>query len=321
MFGSIMKNSEMNQSNLTSVLRGAALLTLLTVGGVAGAQTNPSPATATKPVVTLGALSVDQGEVEKMLQTLPPGERTAIKNDPSALQNWLRQRVTSEAVLREARSKGWADRPEVKARIEAAVAEVTNHVIATTFLDSLTQVPADYPSDTEIKAAYEQNKVNFNLPPRYRVAQIYLPTDANDAVGNKKIAKQATTLAKAARKGDFAELAKAESKDQATAARGGEVGTLALTDMLPEVREVVVKLKTGEVSDPIQAVAGIRIIKLLDVQPARMATPEEMKPLLQQALRQQRQQQLVQTYLSGLAPADQVTIDTIALDAALKKIN
>ncbi|MCY1312381.1 Chaperone SurA [compost metagenome] len=81
------------------------------------------------------------------------------------------------------------------------------------------------------------------------------------------------------------------------------------------------RLKQGQVSEPVQAEAGFHIVKLLDTQPARTATLEEMKPQLQAALRQQRQQQLVQAYMAQLAPPAQLSIDSAALDAALKKTN
>lgn len=300
-------------------LRGVAAVMLVSVLGVAGAQTKVT--SADKPIVSMGQISVAQTDLEQMLQALPPSERAAVKNDRAALENWLRQRVTSEALLREARSKGWADRPEIKARVDAAVKEITGRLIATSFLESMTPVPADYPSEADVKAAYEQNKSGYNLPASYRVAQIYLTTSTNDDVGNKKVAEKAKRLAAQARSGDFAALAKAQSQDPTSAARGGEVGTLALTDMLPEVREAVAKLKPGQVSEPVQAAAGIHIVKLIEVQPARTATLDEMKPRLQAALRQQRQQQLVQAYLSSLAPADGMTIDTATLDATLQKVN
>ncbi|WP_051516998.1 peptidyl-prolyl cis-trans isomerase [Herbaspirillum sp. RV1423] len=314
-----MKQIKLNKRSLNPCLHGMAALMMASAFSVAGAQTKA--ATADKTVASLGQVTVAQTEVERMLQALQPAERAAIKNDRAGLENWLRQRVASEAVLREARSKGWADRTEIKERVDAAVKEITGRIIATSFLESMTQVPADYPADADIKAAYEQNKSSYSLPATYRVAQIYLPTSPSDAVGNKKVAEKAKRLAIQARSGDFAALAKAESQDQNSAARGGEVGTLALTEMLPEVRDVVAKLKPGQVSEPVQAAAGIHIVKLIESQPARTATLDEMKPRLQAALRQQRQQQLVQAYLSTLAPADRVNIDTAALDAALQKLN
>ncbi|MCA1325580.1 peptidylprolyl isomerase [Herbaspirillum sp. alder98] len=276
---------------------------------------------ADKVVASLGAVTVPDSDVQKMLDAMPPAERAAVKGNRPGVENWLRQRVVSEAVLREARSKGWADRPEIKARVDAAVRDVTARIVTTAYLESVAQVPADYPSEADVAAAYEQSKSSFGLPATYRLAQIYLPVTPGDAAEAKKVGEKARKLATQARAGDFAALARAESQDKTSAERGGEVGTLALADMLPEVRESVTKMKVGQVSEPVQAAAGIHIVKLLESQPARTATLDEMKPRLKQALRQQRQQQLLQEYIAKLAPADRVNIDTAALDAALQKTN
>ncbi|OWY30389.1 peptidylprolyl isomerase [Herbaspirillum robiniae] len=296
------------------VAGGLLLATLM------GAFAAPALA-ADKVVASLGSVSVPDSDVQKMLDLMPPADRAATKSNRQGVENWLRQRVTSEAVLQEARSKGWADRPEIKARVEAAVKDVTARIVTTAYLESVTQVPADYPAAADVAAAYEQAKAGFNLPATYRMAQIYLPVKPNDAADAKKVAEKAKKLALQARAGDFAAIAKAESQDKASAEQGGEVGTLPLAGMLPEVRDTVSKLKVGQVSEPVQAAAGFHVIKLLDQQPARTATLEEMTPRLKLALRQQRQQQLLQDYLSKLAPAERVNIDTAALDAALQKAN
>jgi len=114
---------------------------------------------------------------------------------------------------------------------------------------------------------------------------------------------------------------RAKSQDKSSAERGGEVGNLPLARMLPEVRDAVGKLKTGQVGEPVQSAAGFHVVKLLESQPARVATLDEMRAQLQAALRQQRQQQLIQAHLAQLAPATQLSIDAAALDAALRKTN
>lgn len=317
-----MKSMKSNTRSRHLGWHGVAALILASLFNVAGAQTAAlNVATAGKTVASLGAVTVQQGEVERMLQALPPAEREALKNDRSGLENWLRQRIASEVVLREARSKGWADRPEIKARVDATVKEVTERIVLASFLESMTPVPADYPSDVDLKAAYEANKASYYSPVAYRVAQIYLKATPGDAVGNKKLLEKAKRLTIQARKGDFAALVKTESQDPASAARGGEVGVLALADMLPEVREAVIQLKPGEIGEPVQSAMGIHILKLIEVQPARSATLDEIKPRLQAALRQQRQQQLMQAYLANLAPIDRMNIDAGALDAILKKLH
>ncbi|MDP9902450.1 peptidylprolyl isomerase [Variovorax ginsengisoli] len=289
---------------------GAMLVACL---GVAAAQA-PRPT-----VARLGDLSIGQAEVEQLIQSVPEAERAALKGNRAAIDNWLRQRLASEAVLREARSKGWAERPEVKARVDAATKEITQRIISSSYLESVAQVPVDFPSDAELAAAYEQGKAGFGVPAIYRVAQIFLATPTDDPAATAKVATSAKTLAGEAQHGDFANLARTRSEDKPTAERGGEVGSLTLAQLLPEVRNAVLALKVGEVSDAVKSDTGFHIVKLLDMQPARIATLQEMTPRLQLALRQQRQQQLVQAYLSSLAPPASVTIDSAALDAALRK--
>jgi peptidylprolyl isomerase len=292
--------------------------------GVAHAQAQ-APAPVAMPgnavVARVGDVTVGQDEVEKLLQTLPEAERAAVKADRATLDGWLRQRLLSEAVLRDARAKGWADRPEVKAKVDAATREIAARVVSTSYLESVSQVPAGFPSDADVKAAYEQGKTGYNLPAAYRVAQIFLATPDKGTAAIAKVRDEAAKLARQARGGDFAAVARASSQDKRSAERGGEVDTLPLARMLPELRDTIARLKPAQLSEPVQSEAGFHVVKLLDVTPARTATLEEMKPQLQAALRQQRQQQLVQAYLAQVAPATALSIDAAALEAALKKTN
>lgn len=314
-----MKRRKSSSAALMQRLCAAAGVLLVSSVGVASAQ---ALAQGNAVVARLGEATVGQDEVEKLLQALPEAERAAVKADRASLDGWLRQRLLSEALLRDARAKGWADRPEVKAKVDAAVREIAARIVTTSYLESVSQVPAAFPSETEMQAAYEQGRANFNLPAAYRVAQIYLAApERGDASAIAKVREEAGKLARQARAGDFAAVARASSQDKRSAERGGEVDTLPLARILPELRDTVARLKVGEVSEPVQAQAGFHVVKLLGIQPARTATLDEMKPQLRAALRQQRQQQLVQAYLAQLAPATQLSIDAAALDAALKKTN
>ncbi|MGJ7609610.1 MULTISPECIES: peptidylprolyl isomerase [unclassified Variovorax] len=298
----------------------AALVLLALSVGAANAQA-PTPSPGQAVVARAGDLTVTQDEVAKLLLGLPEAERAAVKADRSTLDGWLRQRLLSEAVLRDARAKGWADKAEVKAKVDDATREITARLVSSSYLDSVSQVPAGFPSDADVKAAYEQGKTGYNLPAAYRVAQIFLATPDPSPTAVAKVREEASRLARQARRGDFAAVARASSQDQRSAERGGEVDTLPLARMLPALRDTVAGLKPAQVSEPVQSEAGFHVVKLLDVVPARTATLEEMKPQLQAALRQQRQQQLVQAYLAQIAPATTLSIDAAALDAALKKTN
>lgn len=300
---------------------GLALTLVISSQTMAHAEIS-APNASEPAVARLGAISISSAEVQQLLRAMPESERNKVKSNPEGVQNWLRQRLASEALLREAQQKKWDERPEVKSRIDAAVKDATARIVSTSYLESLVRLPADFPSDADVLAAYERNKSQLHIAPSYRVAQIFLPVAPNaDAATIAAVRSKAAELTKQARSGDFAALAKEHSLDAPSASRGGEVGNLPLAQLLPETRDIVSSMQPNQVSEPVRSVSGFHVIKLLASQPTRPATLEEVKPTLKAALREQRQQELVKEYLSTLVPPSEVSIDSVALDAALQKVN
>lgn len=287
------------------------------------AKAAPSPAKESESsIANLGSINISAAEVQQLLRAMPEGERAKVKSNREGLENWLRQRLAGEALLRDAQQKKWAERPEVKSRIDAAVKETTARIVTRSYLESLVKLPAGFPSDAELRAAYERNQSQLNIAPTYRVAQIFLPVAPNaDAATIAAVRSKAAELTKQARTGDFAALAKEHSQDARSASKGGEVGNLPLAQLLPETREIVSSMQPNQVSEPVRSASGFHVLKLLASQPARPATLEEVKPTLQAALREQRQQELVNEYLSKLAPSSEVKIDNAALEAALQRVD
>ncbi len=287
--------------------------------GVFGWAQQPDPTVAgTAVVARLADMQVRQDEVEQFMRALPPADRVAVRQNGAAVELMLRQLLANEALLKEARQQQWAERPEIRAKLQAAVQEVTDRVISSSYLDSVTQLPAGFPSDAELNAAYERAKSQLQIAATYHVAQIYLPIE--QGTNSASVQAEAAKLSKQARQGDFAALAKARSQDAPSAAQGGDVGNLPLAQMRPEFRETVAAMKPGEVSDPVQSPSGFHVLKLLAHQAARVATFEEAKPGLQTLMREQRRRELAYNYLNKLAPASGVSYDHAALDAALRNV-
>jgi peptidylprolyl isomerase len=275
-------------------------------------------ADANTPVASTGSVTVKQQDVQMLMRSMPEADRAAVKANPGNLEGWLRQRVATQAVLQEAQGKGWDKRPEVKAQIDAAVRDVTENITMNSYLESVAQVPADYPNDADLRNAYDRAKDNFKVPATFHLAQIFVAGPANDPAAVEKARTQAQALAAQAKTGDFADLARKNSQDQTSAQQGGDVGNMPLNDVLPEARDTVTRLKKGEVSAPVQSNAGFHILKLIDTNAPRTASFNEVRPRLTQVMRQQRQQELVQAYLAKLAPPASIKIDPAALDAAVK---
>ncbi len=104
--------------------------------GSAHAQTAPGTV-----VARVGEATISQTDIEQLLRTMPEATRAEAKANRAGLENWMRERLVGEALLREAQSKGWAERAEVKARIDAAVRETTARIVASTYLASVAPVP------------------------------------------------------------------------------------------------------------------------------------------------------------------------------------
>ncbi|MBO9356977.1 peptidylprolyl isomerase [Bordetella petrii] len=272
-------------------------------------------ASANSPAVArLGNLAVGQEEVTRLLRNLPQATRAQLKEDRSALDQWLRTRLAEEALLAEAQRQGWKERPEVKELAQAA----ERQVVLQTYLDEVSQVAADYPSDKELQAAYDANKVQWTSPAQYRVSQIFLAAPYQDAEAVAKVRKHAADIAKKARaKGaDFTALVKEYSQDEATAAQEGDTGWAPLQQLVPEIRATVAALDKGAVSEPVQSQAGFHVLKLADFR--EQTTPElgAVREQLRQALRRQRKAAVAQAYLKGLVDAGTLSIDGASLRAA-----
>ncbi|ABA74245.1 putative peptidylprolyl isomerase [Pseudomonas fluorescens Pf0-1] len=282
---------------------------------VAAQQPAPVIAANSGPAVArLGNQQVSPEELQALLAAVPPQTREQLRGNREALERWIRSRLAEKAVLEQADAQGWAQRPDVVRQTRAA----TEQIVFRDYLQSVSQVPADYPSAAELQQAYDAGKANWQTPALYRVSQIFL--GVNEPQNLEAVRKQATELSKKAQatSADFAGLAKEFSQDRLTAERGGDTGLQPLQQLVPEVRGVVARLKVGAVSDPVQSSGGFHVIKLTEQQPARTATLDELRDQLTQALRAQRQEQIAQAYLDGMLNTATLSIDGAELNKVLE---
>jgi len=281
---------------------------------VAASRSVPEAAQSGDALARLGEQKVDAGELKALFAQLPVQAREQLRNDRPALETWIRARLAEKALYQQAEAKGWSKRPEVEAQTRAAVEQI----VLRSYLNSVTEVPKDFPSDEELKQAYENGKASFQVPALYRVSQIFLSVPDESAL--ESVRKQAQTLAKRAQAegADFAEMARTYSQDNGSATRGGDTGLQPLAQLLPEVRGSVAKMKVGSVSEPLQSSLGLHIVKLTELQPARTATFEEMRGQLRDALRAQRQEQAAKAYVEGMFNSATLSIDGAVLNKVIE---
>ncbi|MGX9524726.1 peptidyl-prolyl cis-trans isomerase [Alcaligenes nematophilus] len=272
---------------------------------------------ATPAVATLGQVVVSQDELQQFLQVLPAAQREAMRNDRVVLEQWLRSRLAEKAVVEQAKAQEW----DKKAEIRSAIEEAQNQVILRSYLQSVSEPAADYPSEQDLQTAYQANQDQFQLPAMYRLSQIFLSVPDKDEQALAQAKKRADAWVKQMREGkaDFAALAKEHSDEKISAERGGDNGFLPMSQLVPAMRATVAKLEPGQLSDPIVQADGVHILQLTDLRPASVRSLEEVKPALRDALRRQRQQEATQAYVAGMLDADTVSVDGKVLSLLLQQ--
>ncbi|HTJ95093.1 MAG TPA: peptidylprolyl isomerase [Pararobbsia sp.] len=267
-------------------------------------------------VASIGDTSVTGPELTQLLKNIQPQARAQLATNPKELDVLVHERLATSAVLSEAKAKGWDKQDKVKRLLEEAQREA----IVTSYLQSISEPPADYPSDQELQATYDKNKSSFEVPAAVHVAQIYISVPAGaDKATIEQARSHASDLANQAHaaNADFAALAKANSQDQASAANGGDMGFVPNTALVPEIRTVAEALKVGDVSKPIQTSTGFHIVKLVATRPASTRSFADVKDQIRNVMRQQRTQQNAVAYLAKAGGGNTVAINEDALRKAL----
>ena len=97
---------------------------------------------------------------------------------------------------------------------------------------------------------------------------------------------------------DFAELARLHSQD-ASAAKGGDLGWVLPGDTVPEFERAMVALKPGEISQPVRSPFGFHLIQMLERR-ATGLTPERQRMQARLALKERKADEAYQEWLRQL---------------------
>lgn len=278
----------------------------LTWSGLGGAMAQDGA------IARVGSEDISVERVRAYLENLAPADRNALEKNPALLNQAVRTLILQQILFKEAMAADWDKQPEVVAQLE----RVRQNAIAESYLDTVAKAPDDYPSDTELLATYEARKAQMVIPKQVQLAQIYVAAQAGgkDAAARRRI----DAIEQKVRQGDFAPVARAESDEKESAAKGGEVGWVQEANLQPEIRQQVSGLKKSETSKPIQLEDGWYIVKVLDVKEARTAALDEVREQLKRAMRVERTRQNREAYLAKLQQQNPMAVNELALATLLK---
>jgi peptidyl-prolyl cis-trans isomerase C len=166
------------------------------------------------------------------------------------------------------------------------------------------------PSDEEIQNYYEKNKeAQFTTPEQRCVRHILFNKDQKEKA--KDVKQQLENG------GDFAKLAKENSQDPGSAAKGGDLGCLGKGETVPEFEQAAFGAERGEIVGPVQTEFGYHILQVTDVKPEQTRSLQEVESQIRSQLATEKQSEAFNKwieeqkkerdvkYLKGYEPPDQ----------------
>lgn len=206
----------------------------------------------------------------------------------------------AKAKVDDAAIKKYYDDHQAKYRIPAQ-ARVRYVIFSANALQSQEQV-----SPKEIKDYYDNNPAEFTTPEQRHAEHILIAPKGGGAAALAAAKKKAEAILKELKRspGKFAELARKDSDDPVSAAKGGDLGFFTRGKMAKPFENAVFSLKPGQISDLVQTRYGFHIIKLLGVKPAHTQPLDEVKGLIAQKVKADKAatkySQLINTFYDEL---------------------
>ena len=180
--------------------------------------------------------------------------------------------IAREIFLQEAQKRGLEASADYKTQMELARQTI---LIRELFADYQKNNPV---TDAEIQAEYDKFVAN-NSGKEYKASHILVDKEADAKAIIASIKKGAK----------FEDIAKKQSKDPGSGAKGGDLDWANPASYVSEFTEALIKLNKGKMTEaPVKSQFGWHVIRLDDMRQAQLPKLDEVKPQVAQQLQQQK---------------------------------
>ncbi|SDM41808.1 peptidyl-prolyl cis-trans isomerase C [Oryzisolibacter propanilivorax] len=242
------------------------LLSGLVAAAMLGALALPAVA---QNIAVVNGKPVPKERADALKQQL---ERSGRPVTPEVEQQIKEEVIAREVFMQEAQKRGLEASADYKAQMELARQAI---LIRELFADYQKKHPV---TDEEIKAEYDKFAA-ANAGKEYKASHILV----------EKEDEAKAIIAQLKKGGKFDEIAKKQSKDPGSGARGGDLGWANPSSYVPEFTEALIKLDKGKVTQtPVKSQFGWHVIRLDDTREAELPKLEDVKPQVAQQLQQQK---------------------------------
>ncbi|MDD5334450.1 MAG: SurA N-terminal domain-containing protein [Rhodoferax sp.] len=148
-------------------------------------------------------------------------------------------------------------------------------------------------SEADLKSYYDQNAARLSGAEERRASHILINAAKDAPAAERQKAKaRAQELLQEVRKApdSFADVAKKNSQDTGSAAKGGDLDFFARGAMVKPFETAVFALKKGDISEVVESDFGYHIIKLTDVKTPKQRSFEELRAGIEADLKTQQAQ-------------------------------
>jgi peptidyl-prolyl cis-trans isomerase C len=237
-----------------------------------------APAAAAAPALaTVNGKEISSQLFDTFLQAVTG--KPAAEATPEQKTQMLDQLVNMTLAAQAAEKDGLLKDPLVAARADLLHTQILAEAASEKY------IKAHPVSETEVKAEYDTQVAN--MPKEYKARHILVET--------KEIAQ--SLIRDLAAGGDFAKLAKAESKDPGSAKNGGDLGWFSASTMVKPFADAVAALEKGQTTkEPVQTQYGWHVIQLEDMRAPQAPAFDDVKKQVEMIAQRKK----LQAYLDEL---------------------
>jgi peptidyl-prolyl cis-trans isomerase C len=243
----------------------------------------PAPtatASADPVIMSAGSVTIHKSEFEAALKTLP-AEYQSMLSQPAGRKQFADDFLRMRLLASEGAKAGLQNDPEVINQLNL----MRENLVATAELKKIES--GITVTDADVQKAYADNATQYE---QVKARHILIAPKGSPAAqpGKDLTDEQAKAKAEDLRKqivagANFDELAKKESDDSGSGARGGDLGSFSRGQMVPEFEQAAFAAKVGEVTPVVKTQFGYHIIKV----EGHDKTPlEQVRPTIEKNLKQ-----------------------------------
>jgi peptidyl-prolyl cis-trans isomerase C len=233
-----------------------------------------------KVLVEVNGVKITAADMDSILKAYPENTRVYILGP--GRQNFFDQLVRVLVLSDEGKRRKIDEDPEYKAQALYSLAGILG---SHTNEDLKNKIVLD---DAAMMKYYQDHETDYtrlkarHILVRMKGSAVPVRPGQDDLTEEQALAKAKELQAKIRAGADFADVARTESDDATSGAKGGDLGVFGRGQMVPSFEEAAFQLKAGEMSDPVKSPAGFHIIQ---VQERQVKSLEEVKSEIDTKLR------------------------------------